>query len=97
MCCLVISIFLYACESQTITAKLEKRTQALPMGCYRTLFNISYKAHITNERFADKPKQLLKTKRTRNGKSGILECFKVITKHLCNYRNSFYKEFNASY
>ena len=46
---LVISIFLYACESWTLTAELEKRTQAFEMGCYRRLLNISYKDHVTNE------------------------------------------------
>ena len=30
---LVISIFLYACESWTLTAELEKRTQAFKMRC----------------------------------------------------------------
>ena len=46
---LVISIFLYACESWTLTAELEKRTQAFEMRCYRWLLNISYKDHVTNE------------------------------------------------
>ena len=46
---LVISIFLYACESWTLTAELEKRTQAFEMGCYRRLLNISYRDHVTNE------------------------------------------------
>ena len=46
---LVIFIFLYACESWTLTAELEKRTQAFEMRCYRRLLNISYKHHITNE------------------------------------------------
>ena len=46
---LVISIFLYACESWTLTAELEKRTQAFEMSCYRRLLNISYKDHVTNE------------------------------------------------
>ena len=49
MCSLVISIFLYACESWTLTAELEKRTQAFEMRCYRRLLNISYKDHVTNE------------------------------------------------
>ena len=44
---LVISIFLYACESWTLTA--EKRTQAFEMRCYRRLLSISYKDHVTNE------------------------------------------------
>ena len=46
---LVISIFLYACESWTLTAELEKRMQAFEMRCYRRLLNISYKDHVTNE------------------------------------------------
>ena len=46
---LVISIFLYACESWTLTAELEKRKQAFEKRCYRKLLNISYKDHITNE------------------------------------------------
>ena len=46
---LVISIFLYACESWTLTAELEKRTQAFEMRYYRRLQNISYKDHVTNE------------------------------------------------
>ena len=46
MLSLVISIFLYACESWTLTAELEKRTQAFEMRCYRRLLNISYKDHV---------------------------------------------------
>ena len=46
---LVISIFLYACESWTLTAELEKRTQAFEMRCYRKLLNILYKDHVTDE------------------------------------------------
>ena len=46
---LVISIFLYACESWTLAAELEKRTQAFELRCYRRLLNISYKDHVTNE------------------------------------------------
>ena len=46
---LVISIFLYACESWTLTAEIEKRTQAFEMRCYQRLLNISYKDHVTNE------------------------------------------------
>ena len=46
---LVISIYLYACESLTFTAELEKRTQAFDMICYRKLLNILYKYHVTNE------------------------------------------------
>ena len=46
---LVISIFMYACESWTLTAELEARTKAFEMRCYRRLLNISYKDHDTKE------------------------------------------------
>ena len=46
---LVISIYLYACESWTLTAALEKITQTFEVRCYRKLLNISYKDHVTNE------------------------------------------------
>ena len=45
---LVLSIFLYACESWTLTAELEKRIQAMEMRCYRRLLGISYKDHVRN-------------------------------------------------
>ena len=45
----IISIFLYACESWTLTAELEKRTQAFEMRCYRRLLNTSYKDNVINE------------------------------------------------
>ena len=46
---LILSIFLYACESWTLKAEIERRIQALEMRCYRRLPNISYKDHVTNE------------------------------------------------
>ena len=49
ICSLDIAIFLCACESWTLTAELEKKTQAFEMRCYRRLLNISYKNHVTNE------------------------------------------------
>ena len=49
MLSLVISSFLYACESWTLTAELEKCRQALAMRCYRGPLNISYKDHGTKE------------------------------------------------
>ena len=51
---LVISIYLYACESWTLTAELEKRMQAFEMKCYRRLLNISYKDHVTNKEVRSK-------------------------------------------
>ena len=46
---LILSTFLYACESWTLTAEIERGIQALEMRCYRRLLNISYKDHVTNE------------------------------------------------
>ena len=46
---LVLSIFLYACESWTLTAELERRIAAMEMRCYRRLLGISYTLHITNK------------------------------------------------
>ena len=50
---LILSTFLYACESWTLTAEIERRIEALEMRCYRRcyrrLLNISYKDHVTNE------------------------------------------------
>ena len=43
MCSLVISIFLYAFELWTLTAELEKRTQAFEVRCYQRLLDIWYK------------------------------------------------------
>lgn len=45
---LVMSIFLYACESWTLTADIERRIQAVEMRCFRRLLGISYRDHITN-------------------------------------------------
>ena len=46
---LILSTFLYAYESWTLTTEIEKRIQALEMRCYRKLLNISYKDHVMNE------------------------------------------------
>ena len=46
---LILFTFLYACESWTLTAEIERRIQTLEMRCYRRLLNISYKDHLTNE------------------------------------------------
>ena len=46
---LVMSIFLYACESWTLTADTERRIQAVEMRCLRKLLGITYRDHISNE------------------------------------------------
>ena len=40
---------IYACESGTLNADIERRIRAMEMRCYRRLLGISYKDHITNE------------------------------------------------
>ena len=45
-----MSIFLYACETWTVTADMERRTQALEMRCFCKLLGISYRDYITNEK-----------------------------------------------
>ena len=45
---LVMSIFLYACETWTLTAEIEKRIHALEMRCYRRILKISYLDHVSN-------------------------------------------------
>ena len=47
---LILTTFLYACESWTLTAEIERRIQALEVRCCRRLLNISYKDHVTNEK-----------------------------------------------
>ena len=46
---LILSTFIYDCESWTLTAEIARRIQALEMRCYRRHLNISYKDHVTNE------------------------------------------------
>ena len=54
---LVTSIFLYACESWTLTAEIQRRIQAMEMRCYRKILHISYKDHATNEEVRAKIQQ----------------------------------------
>ena len=56
---LVTSIFLYACESWTFTAELQRRIQAMEMRCYRRILRISYKDHVTNEEVRAKIQQAI--------------------------------------
>ena len=46
---LVASIFLYACESWTLTAELQRRIQAMEMRCHCKILGIFYKDCVTNE------------------------------------------------
>ena len=56
---LVISIFLYACETWTLTAELEKKILTTEMRCFRRLLGISYRDHVTNEEVGNKIRQAI--------------------------------------
>ena len=45
---LVTSVFLYACESWTLTAELPRRIQAMEMRCQCKIQQILYKNYVTN-------------------------------------------------
>ena len=55
----VTSIFLYACESWTLTAELQKRIHATEMRCYQKIQRTSYKEHVTNEKVHAKIRQAI--------------------------------------
>ena len=46
---LALSVFLYACETWTLTAELQRRIQATEMRCYRKILDIHYTDHVTND------------------------------------------------
>ena len=56
---LVTSIFLYACESWTLTVELKRRIHAIEMRCFRKILHISYKDHVTNEEVRVKIQQAI--------------------------------------
>ena len=56
---LVTSIFLYACESWTLTTDLQRIIQAMEMRCYREILRISYKDQVTNEEVRAKIQQAI--------------------------------------
>ena len=53
------SFFLYACESWTLTAELQRRIQAVEIRCYRKMLLISYKDRVTNEEVRAKIQQAI--------------------------------------
>ena len=59
MSSLVTSIFLYAYESWTLTAELQRRTQAMEMRCYRKILHSPYKDHVANEEVCAKIQQAI--------------------------------------
>ena len=57
---LVTCIFLYACESWTLTAELQRRIQSMEMRCHRKILHISYKDHATNKEVRAKIQQAIR-------------------------------------
>ena len=57
MCPLVTSIYLYAHESWTLTAELQRRLQAMEISCYHKILCVSYRDHITNKEVHAKTQQ----------------------------------------
>ena len=53
------SIFLYACESWTLTAELQRKIQAKEMRCYSKILHISYKDHVPDEEIRAKIQQAI--------------------------------------
>ena len=64
MCSLVTSIFLYACESWTLTAELQRRIQAMEMRFYSKILHISCKDHASNEEVRAKIQQAIGPQKT---------------------------------
>ena len=56
---LVMSIFLYACESWTLRADTERRIRAVEMRCLRKLLGITYRDHISNEEVRNRTRQVI--------------------------------------
>ena len=54
---ITLSIFLYACETWTLTAKLQRRVQVMKIRCYQKILCISYKDHVTNKEVHNRIKQ----------------------------------------
>ena len=59
MRCFVTSIFLYVCESWTLTAELQRRIQAMEMRYCGKIPRISYKDLVTNEEVRAKIQQAI--------------------------------------
>ena len=56
---LALSVFLYACETWTLTTELEKKILAMEMRCYRKILGIHYTDHVTNNEIRRKIKEAI--------------------------------------
>ena len=55
---LIMSIFLYACETWTLTAETERKIQTIEMRRFSRLHGISYREHIMNEEVRSRIRQV---------------------------------------
>ena len=93
---LVASIFLYAYESWTLTAELQRRIQALEMRWYRKILHILYKDHVTNEEVRAKIQQATGPRRPPNHRretqtAVVWSCFpfiRSVQNHLARHSGS---------
>ena len=60
----MLYIFLFACESWTLTAELQRRIRAMEMRYYRKILHISYKDHVTNEKVLPRSSRKLDHRKT---------------------------------
>ena len=59
LCSLIMSIFLYTCETWTLTAETERKIQTMKMRSFRRLLDTSYREHITNEEVRSRIRQAI--------------------------------------
>ena len=64
MRCLVTSIFLYACESWTLTAELQRGIQAMEMRCYRKILRSHTKTMLPTRKSVPRSSRILDHTRT---------------------------------
>jgi len=56
---LTLSIYLYGCETWTLTTELQKRILSMEMRCYRKILGITYLDRVTNEEIRNKVVQAI--------------------------------------
>ena len=56
---LLVTSIMYACESWTLTAELQRRIRAMGIKYFRKIPYISYKDHVTNEEVCAKIQQAI--------------------------------------
>ena len=61
---LVTSIFLYACESWTLTAEFQRKMQAMEMRCYHRILRTSYKDHLPTKKSVPRSRRQSHTQRS---------------------------------